>query len=309
MSHSNFDSCQPTRLIGTRIGLTLLELVIVLSILAVLSTVAVRAIDPLADQARYQTTVSTLDQLQRATTGELYARQPSGQPIVSGLIADTGVLPSALSDFTTQPVGIAAYAVQSFDSDRDASNDVTLSSGWNGPYVQLGAGQASLIDGWGQPILVDPDAGTFDFTSYGSDADSALPEDGYQANLVVEIPSSSYTSNLTLRLFDIDGTTGTRIDPSVSAFQQLGVLLYAVNAAGGTTGTIQELLLPVAAIGTFEATQTNIIHGQAAARGIVWNDTNLNQALDLGETIVRKSFVHYFTITSLSDLRIEMELR
>ncbi|MEM9586801.1 MAG: prepilin-type N-terminal cleavage/methylation domain-containing protein [Planctomycetota bacterium] len=292
-----------------RRGLTLLELIVALGILAVLSTVAVQALDPLADQARYETTQRTLDQLRVATVGDPLARQVDGQRVVSGYVADMGQLPGTLDDLFTQPVGMIASSVQSFDSDRDSVNDVTLTSGWKGPYLQLGAGISSLTDGWGRAPLVDPDAGDFDFTSYGSDDDSVSPEDGYRADVSVVIPASHYTTTATFRLFAIDAVTSTRIDPSPSGTQQLGVLLYGIGVAGGSTGAIEELMIPVAATGTFEATQSSFVQGHAAARGILWDDADSDDVLDAGETIVDASYVHYFTVTSETDLRIEMELR
>lgn len=71
------------RLHRNRRGLTLLELIVALGILAALSTIAVRAIDPLADQSRYEATQRLLDDLRDATVGSALARQVNGQPIVS----------------------------------------------------------------------------------------------------------------------------------------------------------------------------------------------------------------------------------
>ena len=294
---------------GNRAGLTLLELIVSLGILAVLSTIAVRAIDPLADQSRYDATQRVLEELRDATVGDRLARQSNGQRIISGFIADTGALPSDLADFFSAPLGLDSHSIQSFDSNRDAVADVTLSSGWRGPYFRLGAGQSSIIDGWGRNPLIDPDGGVFDFTSYGADDDSIAPEDGYLADLTVAIESSDYTSTVTFRLFDIDGTTGVRIDPAPTGLEQLGVLLYCVNGNGGTSGAIEEVMLPIASSGTFEATRTNFVHGAAAARAILWSDTDADQVLDGGESIIRSSYVHYFTVTSDADVRVEMELR
>ncbi len=157
--------------------------------------------------------------------------------------------------------------------------------------------------------MIDPDGGDFDFSSLGSDNDSVAPEDGYRADLSVVIPSVDYTSSATFRLFEIDGVSGSRINPLPGALIQLGVLLYSVNANGGTTGAIEEIMLPVASNGTFETSRANLTHGTAAARGIQWSDIDMDQQLDLGETVTRSSYVHYFVITGDADVRIEMELR
>jgi len=291
-----------------RSAMTLLELVVALTILAVLSTIAVEALNPLADQARYESTQRILRRMRAATVGDLLARNVNGQRIVSGYLADTGAVPTALSDFFVKPAGLAANSSQSFDSDQDSVNDVTLLSGWKGPYLQLGPGESTLLDGWGANVLIDPDAGTFDYTSYGSDGDTAAPEDGYAADLTVAIPTTDYQSTVTFRLFEIDGTTQARIDPTPTGLEQLAVLLYSVNGNGGTDGSIEEKLYVVASTGTFEASKSSFIHGVAAARGILWTDTNSDDVFDSGESIVLSSYVHYFSVTE-SDLRVEMELR
>ena len=299
----------PLRFAPWRTGLTLLELIVALGILAVLSTLAVGALDPLADQSRYEATQRLLRELRNATVGDRSARQINGQLIVSGFVADTGSLPSILGDFTTKPAGVIDHSVQTFDSNRDLTDDVTLSSGWKGPYLHLGAGQTDILDGWGRAPLIDPDGGDFDFFSYGADTDSLAPEEGYLADLSEVIASSEYLSNVTFRLFEIDGGTGTRIDPSPSGTEQLGVLFYGANANGGTSGAIEERMLPIAAVGSFEASQANQVHGVVAARGVIWNDVDADQVIDSGETVIRSSYVHYLTLSGGMDVRVEMELR
>ncbi len=53
-----------------RAGLTLLELVVVLGILALLSGMAVRSLQPIADQARYEATQHLIDDLRLAIGGQ-----------------------------------------------------------------------------------------------------------------------------------------------------------------------------------------------------------------------------------------------
>ncbi len=75
------------------------------------------------------------------------------------------------------------------------------------------------------------------------------------------------------------------------------------------TGAIQELLLPVVASGSFEVRRAASTHGTIAVRAILWNDNDNDDTLDGGETIVKKSYVHYLQITPAIDNRVEMELR
>lgn len=306
----SLSSCDNRRRTTPQRGLTLLELIVVLGILAALSTIAIRSMEPLADQARYEATQRLLDRMREATVGDPFARQANGVRLISGYVADTGSLPVSLDDLSAKPAGVISYAAQTFDSDRDSVDDVSLSSGWNGPYLLLGAGQSSVLDGWGRAPQIDPDGGDFDFRSLGSDGDSVLPEDGYQVDISVVMPASTFTSSVTVfRVFAIDGTTGTRIDPAPTASEQLGVLVYSANGNGGTTGAIEEVMLPIAATGTFEATKTNVLHGSVAARAFQWTDTNADDQLDVGEPITLSSYIHYFQVIGGIDARIEMELR
>lgn len=294
MSHSRY--AKPYRQ-----ALTLLELVVVLGILAVLSTVAVRSLEPIADQARYELTQTVLSDLQQATL-----RKNSYE---SSFLSDTGSFPSDVDDLFSRPNSLIAHSVQSFDSDRDTVNDVTLSSGWNGPYLQLGVGLGEVLDGWGGTPTLSANSGTLEIQSLGSDGDSVAPEDGYRSDLTATIQSRDYLGDVTFRLFAIDGTSGLRIDPAPTGTEQLGVLFYGVNAAGGTDGAITEQMLIVPNSGTFEHRRSNTLCRTTAARAIQWDDTDSDDALDLGETIIKKSYVHYPKAQPASEVRVEMELR
>lgn len=289
----------------TRTALTLLELVVVLGILAVLSTVAVRSLEPIADHARYELSKTLLSDLRKAIAGDDTHR--------ASFIGDAGSLPTDVDSLLNRPVSINAHALQSFDSDRDNINDVTLSSGWNGPYLQLGVGLDEVLDGWGvAPTLVE-NSGDLEISSLGSDADSVSPEDGYRADLTTTILSREYTGDVTFRLFEIDALNGQRIDPVVLPDlllnPRLGVLFYGVNATGGTNGAITEQMLIVPVTVSFEHRRTNTLLGNVAARAVLWNDTDNDNSLDVAETIVKKSYVHYFRVQPAADDRIEMELR
>jgi type II secretory pathway pseudopilin PulG len=316
MSHFN---CIRTR--GPkRNALTLLELVVVLGILALLAGVAVHSLDPIANQSRYESSQSMINGIRSAIMGDPNAKNANGQKIISGYIADTAELPATLSDLLQKPSGIIAYGTDSFDSDRDLTNDVTLSRGWNGPYLQLGAGRTNILDGWGHALTLHNNSGSLTITSLGSDNDSVAPEDGYQADISVEIPTNAYSGDVVLRLYAISATTGTRIDPTLSNLldgiasppagtKLLGIHFYGKNASGGTTGEVQEVMCPVAMTGSFEYRISNAAHGKAAARAIFWVDANNDQLLSAGEVVLRKSCVHVFDIIEGQENRFDMELR
>lgn len=288
-------------------GLTLLELVVVLGILAALSTVAVRSLEPMADQARYQQSQNLLNELRMAVVGESYLTASDSS--TTGFVSDTGTLPGNVQHLLQRPVSLIDRTLHAFDSDRDTIVDVQLTSGWNGPYLQLGAGQSDVVDGWGTEFTFLPGIGSLNITSLGSDGDSTLPEDGYREDLSVSVQSTDYLGTLVLRLFAIDNQNGSRVDPSPTGSQQLGVLLYAVNAAGGTSGAIEEQLIVVNNAGSFEYRRDDTLKGMVAVRAILWDDVNNDDVLDVGESIVNKSIVHYVRIQPKVDTRVEMELR
>lgn len=292
-----------------RRALTLLELVVVLGILAMLASVAIRSLAPIADQARYESTQHVLDELRVAIAGHPARQTLADSSVIHGIVADTGMLPGDINDLLSRPGAWIDRTLQSFDSDRDSIDDLTLSSGWNGPYMQLGAGRTAIVDGWGYTPVLTPNLGGLDLTSTGSDGDSIGVETGNQADITVPILAKDITGDCICRLFAIDGTSGLRIDPNPTGSQQLGVLFFGVNANGGTTGAIEEQLLIVAASGSFDVRRSATIHGTVALRAILWNDNDNDDVFDGGETIVQKSYVHYLQIHPGADNRVEMELR
>ena len=312
MCRSNCGSCQswlPRGHAPWRAGLTLLELVVVLGILAMLSSVAIRSLGPIADQARYESTQRLLDELRVAIAGHPARQYVGDSSVIHGLVADTGALPGDLDDLLVRPIALIDRTMQSFDSDRDSIDDVTLTSGWNGPYMQLGAGLSTIVDGWAHEPVLTPNLGGMDLSSLGSDGDSIGSESGYQADMTIPILAKDIEGDLVCRLFDIDNISGLRIDPSPTGSQQLGVLFFGVNANGGSTGTIEEQMLIVAASGSFEVRRSQTTHGTAAVRAILWNDIDNDDVLDGGESIIKKSYVHYLQIHPGADNRVEMELR
>lgn len=303
-----------------RSALTLLELVVVLGILAMLAGVAVQSLDPIANQSRYESSQSMLNSIRSATVSDPNTKNANGQKIISGYIADTGALPTSLNDLLEKPNAIVAYGTESFDSNRDLTNDVTLARGWNGPYLQLGAGRTSILDGWGHALTLQNNLGVLTIASLGADNDSIAPEDGYQADISINIPVNAYTGDIVFHLYAINGTTGTRVDPTQANLldgissppagtKLLGIHFYGKNASGGTTGEVQESMCAVSTTGSFEFRLSNAIFGKAAARAVFWVDSNNDELLSSGEVVLRESSVQVFDIVPGHENRFDMELR
>ncbi len=210
-----------------RAGLTLVELLVVLVILALLSTLALRATAGLADQSRYEATRRGLKDIRRAVLGDW-----EGSQAAEGYVRDTGSLPGSLDDLLTRPPALSLHAVQEFDSDEDGINDLTMASGWFGPYLQLGPGQTQIRDGWGRTYEYTTGS-TTTVRSLGADGDSDPPEEGYDADLVENIAPEDYRAALvTFRLYELDAS-GNLADPVLDPDDTLELKLYAVSPPDG----------------------------------------------------------------------------
>jgi prepilin-type N-terminal cleavage/methylation domain-containing protein len=137
-----------------RSGLTLVELVVVLAILAIVAGTALTATGSLVDETKYQTTQSELRSLESALLGSFDAGAHGAEGSIA-FVADVGRPPRvasadadrALTELWERPADVAPFAIQAAPGDPD----VRLPAGWRGPYLRLGFGAPRLVDGWGRP--------------------------------------------------------------------------------------------------------------------------------------------------------------
>ena len=139
----------------SRRGLTLLELAIVLIILAALTTVAVRSLGPVADQARYEKTQQTLIEIEQAIL--LRSIEPGGIVSYSGFVADMGRLPRRLDELWRRPQSDdELFQVHDVDTGVTGGGNVRVVAGWKGPYLLLPPGMNpldELKDGFGNGFI------------------------------------------------------------------------------------------------------------------------------------------------------------
>jgi prepilin-type N-terminal cleavage/methylation domain-containing protein len=121
-------------------GVTLLELLVVLMILSIVLTAAVKTWDVTLERGRAETTARKLDQLVAVIVGD-----PdyiiAGHRADFGYVGDEGLVPAHLSDLMIPP----------FNPD----------SVWRGPYLHSTFSQSAngyRIDGWGDTIIYGRDA-------------------------------------------------------------------------------------------------------------------------------------------------------
>lgn len=119
--------------------MTLLELLVVMMILSLILTAAVKTWDVTLERGRFETTRRKLDQLVNVIVGN-----PNyfvaGERADFGYVGDMGALPVTLRDLVTKPVAPPPESLHT----------------WRGPYVRPTFGESPegyRIDGWGDTIV------------------------------------------------------------------------------------------------------------------------------------------------------------
>ncbi|MEO0476259.1 MAG: hypothetical protein AAF085_09885 [Planctomycetota bacterium] len=149
-------------------GLTLLELVVVLVILAALGTVMITQTTGLTGEARYEQTVRALEQLEDAVVGRRPVGGEDPTAIPPGFVSDMGRLPEAIaegSSFTLAELwdsGLFDLTDDLFFRPRileGLDEELEMFSGWRGPYVRLPIGSDTLSDGWGGGYRLEDEDG------------------------------------------------------------------------------------------------------------------------------------------------------
>ena len=171
-------------------ALTLLELLIVVAILAILTTVASRSLFQVGEQVQFDANQDLAKNFRLALLGPSGALQSDGTPSVSGFIADLGRPPRAQLEMpyptgeTVSGGSSNAYTIRElvansssppFNSYGTDSTNVTaltkayylatqtitlydatnrLTFGWRGPYM-TGGSDSVLVDGWNKPLAAN----------------------------------------------------------------------------------------------------------------------------------------------------------
>jgi len=152
----------PVHRLGARHGLTLLELLAVLMILAITTTIAVVSVQGVQDQSRYDATKRTLTAVEEAIFGQQDQRQPDGTPLLSGFVTDVGRGPKLHGDVPeTQLAELYDASLWSafpfgLRPGPAGYEDMRLPCGYRGPYLDLGVGASELLDGWGNAFELHP---------------------------------------------------------------------------------------------------------------------------------------------------------
>ncbi|NCC53435.1 MAG: prepilin-type N-terminal cleavage/methylation domain-containing protein, partial [Spartobacteria bacterium] len=125
-------------------GMTLIELVVVLALLAGLAAMALTGVADLGNRARYDETVTRMDLIRQAVVGD---GSEAGR-----FIRDMGRLPDSLGELIA---GTNNYSSMAFTFNVPSYPPIpaTLCAGWAGPYLQ-GSG-TNIYDGFGEALQLN----------------------------------------------------------------------------------------------------------------------------------------------------------
>ncbi len=192
-----------------RRAMTLIELVVVLTILVILAGVALQMTAGRMDQARYEATKRILDEVQAAIVGEQAVLSRSHDHAVKCFVADIGRPPAAWEElfqpaqnfkpFEIVKVNYAGVVIPPTSVDYNVLDFypvATIMRGWRGPYIQMPVGDNSLVarDGWGRDLIPEMQNGWLQrIVSYGSDGIPDEPGeihtlDVFKTDLDVDLP-------------------------------------------------------------------------------------------------------------------------
>ncbi len=182
-----------------RRGLTLVEMLAVLFILALVAGVAVTATEGWVDQSRFEAAQRLLADIEVAILGSRDAREPDGTLVVTGFVADMGRLPRTtgtdplvLSELWDMPLSfdLRPATAENLSDPSHADPEVIVPCGWRGPYLRLPLGAADLKDPWGKRLVSPvapsdpPDPDGADYAHLRSAADVPLTSAGQDVGLI-----------------------------------------------------------------------------------------------------------------------------
>jgi prepilin-type N-terminal cleavage/methylation domain-containing protein len=135
---------------GQNKGFTLIEMVLVIVIIGIISTIAMKSLQSSTEQTRFDTTVGEMDRLARAIVGD--ERLVSGGFRTDfGYVGDVGSLPANLDALVSNTGGYATWKGPYISSDFTQNIDDYKRDAWNQPYNYAGGVMISSTGG-GSPI-------------------------------------------------------------------------------------------------------------------------------------------------------------
>ena len=204
-------------------GFTFAEILIVVAIMGIVTSIALKNLGSTDDRANYEVTLADLQKLKRAIIGDENARS-NGERVSFGFIGDIGGLPSTLNALMSRG-GLGPAKIDT---------NIQIAYGWMGPYLEApftGDVSGFKTDGWGNEYVYS----TVQFSNAPGDtvvalisslgADGAVGGTGYDADIFVEIPKDRVVTDVTGSVIEVSG------NPVLAATARV----YEPDGVGGLT--------------------------------------------------------------------------
>lgn len=214
-------------------GFTLLELVVVVAVMGLISTMAMDVYTDNTNQTRYDLTKKRVEEIRYAIIGD-DSRTLNGQTTISGYIADTGEVPTEIRQLILKEycIGDPLYFTKNHcESGGETWKNQETEINWKGPYLKTSASEkitrtinglevvtnvSVFRDGWGRNLNnsnedmknygweFNENSGDISLQSYGldrsqystsSDPSTATFEDDYPASGVRLVTTNQYASS------------------------------------------------------------------------------------------------------------------
>jgi len=184
-------------------GFTFSEILIVVAIMGIVTSVALKNMGKSDDRANYEESLAELQELSKAIVGDENARS-NGERTSFGFVGDIGGLPATLDALISR----GSLGLTSLDTSKQ------IAYGWMGPYLEspFSSNNSDFkTDGWGneyiysttQYALAPGDTVVAKISSLG--ADEAVGGTGYDADIFVEIMKDQVRADVTGSVIEVSG--------------------------------------------------------------------------------------------------------
>jgi general secretion pathway protein G len=132
-------------------GFTLIELILIIIIVGIMASVAVRSLQPAMNSARQEATLMEMEHLAAAIVGD-GSQVQGGMRTDFGYVGDIGALPPDLDALASNPGGLATWKGPYIRGNFTENSDDFKKDAWNSPYQYSGGLTIVSTGGGGGPL-------------------------------------------------------------------------------------------------------------------------------------------------------------